>query len=41
MFININTQTKYAPICLEIKDPIVTDSKVNANKFNKFFNSIA
>ena len=38
---NINTQTKYAPICLQIKDSIVTDSKVIANKFNNFFNSIA
>ena len=31
--ININTQTKYAPICLQIKDSIVTDSKVIANEF--------
>ena len=38
---NINTQTKYAPICLQIKDSIVTDSKVITNKFNNFFNSIA
>ena len=38
---NINTQTKYAPICLQIKDSIVTDSKVIANEFNNFFNSIA
>ena len=36
---NINTQTKYAPICLQIKDSIVTDSKVITNKFNNFFNS--
>ena len=41
MFININTETIYAPICLEIKDSIITDNKVNANEFNKFFNSIA
>ena len=37
---NINTQTKYAPICLQIKDSTVTDNKVLANKFNNFFNSI-
>ena len=37
---NINTQTKYAPICLQIKDSIVTDSKVIANEFNNFFNYI-
>ena len=41
VLININTQTKYAPICLQIKDSIVTDSKVIANEFNNFFNSIA
>ena len=41
MSININSQTKYAPICLQIKDSIVTDSKVIANEFNNFFNSIA
>ena len=41
MLININTQTKYAPVRLQIKDSIVTDSKVIANKFNNFFNSIA
>ena len=41
ILININTQTNYAPICLQIKDSIVTDSKVVANEFNNFFNSIA
>ena len=41
ILININTQTNYAPICLQIKDSIVTDSKVIANEFNNFFNSIA
>ena len=41
MLININTQTKYAPICLKIKNSVVTDSKVIANEFNNFFNSIA
>ena len=41
VLININTQTKYAPICLQVKDSIVTDSKVIASKFNNFFNSIA
>ena len=41
MLININTQTKYARICLQIKDSIVTDKKVIANEFNNFFNSIA
>ena len=41
MLININAQTKYAPICLQIKDSIVTDNKVIANEFNNFFNSIA
>ena len=33
VLININAQTKYAPICLQIKDSIVTDSKVIANEF--------
>ena len=41
ILININTQTNYAPICLQIKDSIVTDSKVIANEFNNFFNSVA
>ena len=41
VLININTQTKYAPICLQIIDSIVTDNKVIANEFNNFFNSIA
>ena len=41
MLININAQSKYAPICLQIKDSIVTDSKVIANEFNNFLNSIA
>ena len=41
MLININTQTKYAPICLQIKDSIVTDNKAIVNEFNNFFNSIA
>ena len=41
ILININTQTNYAPICLQIKDSIVTDSKVVANKFNNLFNSMA
>ena len=41
VLININTQTKYAPICLQIKDSIVTDNKVIGNEFNNFFNSIA
>ena len=36
ILININTQTNYAPICLQIKDSIVTDSKVIANKFTTF-----
>ena len=40
MLININTQTKYAPIYLQIKDSIVTDNRAIANKFNNFFNSI-
>ena len=40
MLININTQTKYAPIYLQIKDSIVTDNRAMANKFNNFFNSI-
>ena len=39
--ININTQTKHAPICLQITDSIVTDGKVIANEFNNFFNLIA
>ena len=37
----MNTQIKYAPTCLQIKDSIVTDNKVLANEFNNFFNSIA
>ena len=41
VLININTQTNYEPICLQIKDSVVTDSKVIANEFNSFFNSIA
>ena len=41
VLININTQTKYAPICLQIKESILTDKKVIKNKFNNFFNSIA
>ena len=41
VLININTQTKYAPICLKIKDSIVTDNNFIANEFNNFFNSIA
>ena len=41
VLININTLTKYAPVCLQIKDSIVTDNKVIANEFNNFFNSIA
>ena len=40
VLININTQTKYAPIYLQIKDSIVTDNRAMANKFNNFFNSI-
>ena len=36
ILININTQTNYAPICLQTKDSIVTDSKVIANEFNNF-----
>ena len=40
MLINANTQTKYALICLQIKDPIVTDKKIVWNKFNKRFNSV-
>ena len=38
VLININTQTKYAPICLQMKD---SDNKVIANEFINFFNSIA
>ena len=41
MLININTQTKYAPICLQINDSIVTENKVITNEFNNFFRSIA
>ena len=41
VLMNINTQIKYAPICLQIKDSIITDNKVIANEFNNFFNSIA
>ena len=41
VLIDINTQTKYAPIRLHIKDSIVTDNKVIANEFNNLFNSIA
>ena len=41
MLININYQTKYAPICLQIKDSILADNKVIVNKFNNFFNLIA
>ena len=37
---NINTQTKYAPIYLQIQESIVTDNRAIANKFNNFFNSI-
>ena len=37
VLININTQTKYAPICLQMKDSIITDNKVIANEFNNFF----
>ena len=36
VLININTQTKYAPICLQIKDSTVADNKVIANEFNNF-----
>ena len=32
VLININVETKYAPICLQIKDSIVTDKKVIANE---------
>ena len=39
--ININIQTKYESICLQIQDSIARDNKVIANKFNKFFNYIA
>ena len=38
---NINTQTKYAPICLQIKDSVVIDSKVIENECNNLFKSIA
>ena len=41
MLINIHVQTKYAPICLQIKDSIVTHNKVIVNEFNNFLNSIA
>ena len=41
VLINRNTETKYAPIYLQIKESIVTDSKVIANEFNNFFNFIA
>ena len=41
VLININTQTKYAPIYLQIKDSVVTDSKIIANEFNSFFKLIA
>ena len=41
MLININAQSKYAPICFQIKDSIVADNKVIASEFNNFFNSIA
>ena len=41
MLININTQTKYAPIYLQINDSILTDNRVIANEFNSFFSSIA
>ena len=41
VLININTQTKYAPICLQIKDSVVIDSKVIENECNNLFKSIA
>ena len=41
VLININAQTKYAPICLQLKDSIVTENKVIAKEFKNFFNSIA
>ena len=41
VLININTQTKYAPICLQIKDSVVIDSKVIENEYNNLFKSIA
>ena len=39
--ININSQSRFSPNCLKIKDALVTDKDKIANEFNNFFNSIA
>ena len=41
VLININIQTKYESICLQLQDSIARDNKVIANEFNNFFNYIA
>ena len=40
MLIKINAQTKYAPICVQIKDSIVADNEVIANEFNSIATKI-